>query len=47
MMSDGLKLKCLHAMPETLRVRAFSNNDYAIYDAVMAAFKLKRAVGDL
>ena len=32
---------------ETLRVRAFSNNDNAIYDAVMAAFRLKRAIGDL
>jgi len=32
---------------ETLRVRSIGNHDNAIYDAVMAAFRLRRAVGDL
>ena len=32
---------------ETLRVRARGNHDNAVYDAVMAAFRLRRAVGDL
>ena len=32
---------------ETLRVRSTGNHDNAIYDAVMAAFRLRRATGDL
>ena len=32
---------------ETLRVRSIGNNDNAVYDAVMAGFTLRRAVGDL
>jgi outer membrane protein TolC len=32
---------------ETLRIRSLGNHDNAIYDAVMAGFRLRRAVGDL
>jgi outer membrane protein TolC len=32
---------------ETFRTRALSNNDNAIYDAVLASLRLRRAVGDL
>ncbi len=32
---------------EALRVQTFSNYYSAVYDAVLAAFRLKRAVGNL
>ena len=42
---NGTNTEVLDA--ETLRIRTFSNNDAATYDAIFAALALHRAVGDL